>query len=88
MTARLARRACWLGLTLVAAFYTAVFVFAFALSANVRLLGARASVDESPTQPLSIDFEVDPMWALAVWAAASLLSYAVLRRLAWRRSHP
>ncbi len=88
MTARLARRASWVGLTVVAAFYTAVFVFAFAFSTNLRVLGARASVVESPTQPLSIDFVIDPVWALAAWAGASLLAYAVLRRLAWRRSHP
>jgi hypothetical protein len=88
MTARLARRAVWLGLTLVAVFYMAVFVIAFAFSADVNVLGARASVVESPTQPLSIDFAVEPMWALAAWAVASLLTYVLLRRLAWRRSHP
>ena len=51
VTAKLARRAVSLGLVAVVVFYTAVFLFALIFSEDVSVLGARASIVDSATQP-------------------------------------
>ena len=82
MTAKLARRAAAFGLTLVVVAFVITFIYGFASSSDVRIPGARLTVDEVPGESLSASFDVEPIELLVTWLVLSAVVFVVLRLFA------
>lgn len=83
-----ARRAAGVGLLLLVVLDVAALIAAMWTSSDVHVPGASIEVDEIPGTSLSVDFEIQPVAALVMWVALSLVVLLVLEMLARGRPRP